>query len=557
MILGESATSCSIQPNGAGFPTARAGPLLCPAPLWEGDRTISQVSSVGRWTGVLALIALILLPACGGVAPSPTPAAQAALPAYWPTTGWRSTTPEEQGVDSQRLLAALQRVDEANINLRSLTVIRNGYVVLDAYYQPFTADRQYVMASVTKSVTGALVGIAVQEGKIKSITEPALSYFPELTVANRDARKDALTIESLLTMQPGLDCGDDVLNGRMEASPNWVQFTLDLPMKTDPGKNLVYCTAGTHLLSAILTRATGMSTRDYAQARLFGPLGIKATNYAWDTDPQGIAIGGYGLHLRPADMGKLGLLYLSGGKWDTAQVVPADWVAAATQIHAYGDNNKNYGYLFWLYPTHFAAEGLGEQKIMVVKDRNLVVVMTAAIDWHKSQPLEGLLTDYIIPAARSDTALPANPGALASLRNKVAALANPVQPVAAQPVLAAAVSGKTYMMEANDSGVDWVRITFEPGRAEAQVSVQSGGQEVQVLMGLDNVYRVTTNPQAGGAVALRGYWADDHTLVARKLDLTTMQEEEWRISFSGNTIQAQIEEKVFGAYSTDLRGVAK
>lgn len=518
---------------------------------------MNQVSFVGRWAGVLALIALILLPACGGVAPSPTPPAFAPLPAYWPTTGWRSTTPEEQGVDSQGLSAALQYVDEANINLRSLTVIRNGYVVLDAYYQPFTADRQGIVASVTKSVTGALIGIAIQEGKIKSVNERVLSYFPELTVANRDARKDALTIENLLSMQPGLDCSDDALNGGMERSPNWVQFTLDLPMKTDPGKNLVYCTAGTHLLSAILTRATGMGTRDYAQARLFDPLGIKATDYAWDADPQGIAIGGYGLHMRPGDMGKLGLLYLSGGKWDSTQVVPADWVTASTQIHAYGDNNKNYGYLFWHYPTYFAAEGMGEQKIMVVKDRNLVVVLTAAIDWHKGQPLEGLLTNYIIPMAKSDTALPANPSALANLRSKVATLANPVQPVAPLPAIAGQISGKTFVMDTNETGVESVTLTFETGSAEAMVSVVSGGQTVAVRMGLDNVYRITQDAQTGGQVALWGRWIDDHTLVARQFDPSTLEESEWRITFDGATLQAHIEEKVFGSFSYDLRGTAR
>ena len=160
-----------------------------------------------KWASALMPLALLLsglLSACSAEVPTLTPTippvpptATTALtptpaftePAYWPTTGWRTSTPEEQGVDSAKLLVALQHIQDAGINVRTITVIRNGYVVLEAANQPFTLDMSYNVKSVTKSVTGALFGIAIHEGKIKDVKQTVLSYFPELTIANRDKNK--------------------------------------------------------------------------------------------------------------------------------------------------------------------------------------------------------------------------------------------------------------------------------------------------------------------------------------------------------------------------------
>jgi CubicO group peptidase (beta-lactamase class C family) len=512
---------------------------------------------------------LNLLGACGDAAQPPatntsdtppstaTPPRPAPLPTYWPTEQWRLSTPEEQGVDSGRLLQALTYVDETNVNLRSLTVIRNGYIVLDAYYQPFTQDNLYPVASVTKSVIGALVGIAIEEGKIESVHQPLLSFFPEVVLTHRDPRKEAITIEDLLTMQPGLDCADDVLNFGMERSSNWVQYVFDLPMATDPGQELVYCTAGTHLLSALLTKATGMPAQEYAQLRLFDPLGISRSAYKWGSDPQGITLGGYGLQMHPHDMARLGLLYLNNGKWGDRQVVPHSWVAASTTVHAYGTDPKHYGYLFWVYPTHFAAEGYGEQKIQVVRDHNMVVVMTAAIDWKQGAPLEKLLKEYIIPAATSVAPLPPNETAFTQLKARVERLANPAEAVPPLPNIAKLISGKSYVMEKNEAGVEIITLVFEEGKAEAYASVTSAGQEVKAELGLDNLYRITKNPSSDSVIALVGRWEDGTTFLVRRLNFDTVDEEEWRLVFEGSHLQAHVEERVFGRYSFDLKGEAK
>jgi hypothetical protein len=310
-----------------------------------------------------------------------------------------------------------------------------------------------------------------------------------------------------------------------------------------------------------------MSTQEYAQSRLFGPLGIAASDISWGTDPQEINLGGYGLTIKPRDMAKLGLLYLNGGKWEGKQVVPQEWVAASSKAHATVQNDKNYGYLMWVYPTHFAAEGLGQQKIMVVKDRNMVVVVTAAIDFRKSPEndavIEKLLQGYIIPAAKADGELPPNPTAYGDLQKEVAYLADPVKPVQSLSELARKVSGKKYILQDNPLGWKSVAFTFEEGSPQAAVSLEAAGGvdgattvTQNVMIGMDNRFYVEKSPD-GGFAARRAYWLDDHTLGLRQVQsVPDLEETEMRAEFSEDSLKMHVEEAVFGHYSVDLVGSA-
>jgi len=256
-------------------------------------------------------------------------------------------------------------------------------------------------------------------------------------------------------------------------------------------------------------------------------------------------------------MAKFGLLYLYGGKWEGKQIIPKDWVATSTKVHAYGDNDKNYGYTFWVYPSHYGAEGLGDQVIQVVKDREMVVVMTAAIDWRKGQVLEDLLRDYIIPAAKSDSPLPANPPAFEDLQAKVRSLANPVQPVPALPETAERISGKTYVIEDNPAGWKSLTATFEEGSPLAHVTLVNAVGEVSVQVGLDNVYRIAKLPD-GNTIALRGQWEGGSTFVVRQLQSSpNVEEVEMSFDYKGNDLAIHAQETVFGNYTFDMKGAAK
>jgi hypothetical protein len=310
-------------------------------------------------------------------------------------------------------------------------------------------------------------------------------------------------------------------------------------------------------MSAILEKATGMSTAEFARTRLFEPLGIDMADIGWGTDPQGVTLGGYGIAIRPLDMAKLGMLYLYGGRWEGKQVVPAEWVEKSSRVQADTGNDKDYGYLWWVYPTHFAMEGYGEQKVMVVGDKEMVVVMTAAIDWHDEQVLEDVLRDYVIPAATSDGPLADNPAAYEALQERVAYWANPVEPVEPMSETAKRVMGKTYVIGENIWGWKEITMSFEEGSAEGTATLLQTGGQIEVKIGLDNVYRIT-GPMDGSWMGLKGGWVGENTFVGKQVQASPdVDEEEFTFVFEGDQVKIHGEETVFGRFSADAVGEIK
>lgn len=341
----------------------------------------------------------LVLSACSASTPIPTYVPTSPADNYWPTQGWRTSPPEERGMDSQTLTRMLERVKSKNLNLHSLLVIRGGYIVSESYFGSYQQDTRHTLYSCTKSFISTLVGIAIDRGKIADTKQRVLDFFPKLTVQNRDAPKDAMTLDDLLTMRSGLDWqeGDPVYNA-MYRSGDWVKYVLDKPMASAPGSQFVYCSGCSHVLSAILQQTTGQSTRDFAEQYLFKPLGIVDAN--WEADSKGIVIGGWGLNLTPREMAKLGYLYLRKGVWDGQQIVSSQWVETATQKHTATGGNTDYGYQWWTYPAlnGYMATGRYSQLIVVIPASDLVIVTTAAMD--DSGEIFKLIEQYIVPAIR-------------------------------------------------------------------------------------------------------------------------------------------------------------
>ena len=213
---------------------------------------------------VLVLVALILS-ACQPIMlqNSVMPSTAAQSPGQGSTdaevSGWPISTPEEQGVDSEKLLGALDFIRDEQIPVHSLLVMRDGKIVLDAYMHPYSPDTRHQIYSVTKSVLSALVGIAIEQGYIKNIDQPVVDFFPEWQIANLDENKQAMTLRHLLTMSSGLDFTNSVEDyEKMAASDNWGQHVLNLPMAAKPGAEFVYCDGCAHLVGFILAQATGM-----------------------------------------------------------------------------------------------------------------------------------------------------------------------------------------------------------------------------------------------------------------------------------------------------------
>lgn len=469
---------------------------------------------------------------------------------------WQTSSPEEQGMDS----AALARLVESGgpRGMDSFLLVRHGKIVTEAYYAPFRAGLKHRVNSVTKSVVGSLVGIALSEGKLQSPGQPMLDFFAGRPIANLDDRKKAITLQDLLDMESGIEWVEP-FSGRpeslfaMERSRDWQQFILDRPMAATPGSLFDYNSGNPHLLSAILSKVTGGSALDYAREKLFGPLGIE--DVRWRSDPQGISTGGFGLYLLPRDMARIGALYLRGGAWGADRILPAAWIDkvrhATVDMHQSWAPNLRYANLFWVMPDKgvFMAVGFHRQLIVVMPALDIVAVTTAssrlsgpAHVW--TSPRFGLaaLLDDIAAAVKSDSALPANPAALADLAGRIrdAATEKPT-PAGEASALAKAISGKVYRFKDNALRVNSFSLTLtgaDPSyqyeaRAEPGAPVERYGGPI----GLDGLYK-EGGRRLFGPSAAKGAWLDDRTFV---LDLQTLGNDDAArvtLAFEGKTVDA-------------------
>lgn len=266
--------------------------------------------------------------------------------------------------------------------LYSLLVSWRGELVLERYYNGRKASSLANIKSASKSVVSALVGIAIGRGHVRGVDEPIASFFPELAKGDQNSVKKRITIEDLLTMQSGLETTSNRNYGAWVLSRNWVQHALSRPVVSEPGTFMVYSTGNTHLLSAILTKATGKSTWQFAQEGLAQSLGFSLAR--WPQDPQGIYFGGNDMLMTPRQMLAFGEMYLHQGVFNGRQIVPRRWVEASFKPHAQStrERERQYGYGWWIrelagYRTYYAW-GYGGQFIFVVPDLHLVVVTTSS-----------------------------------------------------------------------------------------------------------------------------------------------------------------------------------
>jgi len=306
---------------------------------------------------------------------------------YWPTKEWQVTDPEKQDMDVNALNQISSYVQDSGLDVDSVIVVRHGYIVYEKYFRaPWDKDKVHNIFSCTKSVMGTLVGIAVQQGKIKSLNDKMVDYFPNRTIQNLDKRKRSITLLNLMTMKGGFDWAErtfpygDPRNPWTQAlrSDDTIQFVLDKPMATQPGTVWAYNGGYSQIFSAIVTNKTGMNTLEFAKKTLFSPLGI--TKFTWRTDRQGIYDAGGGLMLAPRDMAKYGYLILNRGFWEGKQIIPADFVAESVKTHTTFNPNAGYGYeSWWTIPLdgYYYAAGIRGQRIYVMEKQDMVVVTTA------------------------------------------------------------------------------------------------------------------------------------------------------------------------------------
>jgi CubicO group peptidase (beta-lactamase class C family) len=312
-----------------------------------------------------------------------------------------------------------QELETQYRNINGLVIVRKGYIAFEKYSNGFGPNDTHHVASVTKSVISALIGVAIDKGYIKSVDQKVLEFFPEYTVGANDFVKRSITIRHLLTMTaPYAWKTNNALRfeplDRLRRQRDWVTYTLNILGQGGPIGRFQYCTAGPHLLSAILTKTTKLSAREFANQHLFGPLGIQeiADNpmqacgledvflkvKGWIHDPSGYTVGGWGLTITPRDMARLGYLYLNGGVWDGKQVISKAWIDESTAL-----NQNKYGYLWWLRDENgvsaFSALGSGGNVICCIPQKDMVVTVASKVTGKPYDPWT-LIEDFILPAIK-------------------------------------------------------------------------------------------------------------------------------------------------------------
>jgi CubicO group peptidase (beta-lactamase class C family) len=387
----------------------------------------------GSVRAAVLTFAYVLVVGCTGGADRP--AAEAAGPPerdYWPTDDWRTADPADHGFDAEELAAVEGMVDEAYTSVRSILIVRDGFVVYERYWQGLDAADGHDLRSVTKSVVSALVGIALADGSIESLDQTVGELLADHMPADADPRMATVTVRHLLAMTSGLPAddpssgGDPAVLDRIDQSPDRARASLQVPLTAEPGSRWAYSNVSSDLLAVIVAETTGRSVLDFARERLFGPIGTsldgafepivvgwpptpeqieqyQTSRVAWPQDAQGYHWGSAGLRLATRDLASLGYLYLNGGARDGDQIVPADYVRDST---APGETPtgavEDYGWQWWIPEAGdhgaFFARGHGGQVIEVVPDLDLVVVVTSDPEVPRGDG-HGLVDNFIVPAA--------------------------------------------------------------------------------------------------------------------------------------------------------------
>lgn len=474
------------------------------------------------------------------------PACKTGTPAYWPTEQWQTSTPEAQGIDSAQLVKMLAYIEKNRLDIDSILIIRNGYIVLDVPIYPFDSVSKHHLYSCTKSVVSTLIGIAIDKKFIRGVQQPVLDFFPEKSFQNMNEEKGNLLLEHLLTMSTGLKTRDNDLYGNegmiaVQQTDDWVQYILDLPMTNPPGEVFDYSNLSSFLLSAIIQKATGVTAREFAEKNLYDPLGIK--DYRWRENPQGITLGYSDLWLHPRDLAKIGYLFLNRGKWENTQIVSAGWVAEATKQHIRtGTFQEGYGYQWWIKSEAiYMALGHGGQYLFAAPEKNLVAVITSHLPDHSFGIPDVLFKYFIHPAFSSDKPLAENNQAREDLKNIVEKLQNPPPPGETQSAeIAALISEKEYILEENDLQVVSLIFFFNEDNTFLKIKYPDREETIEIGPGNQYAYSLLTS---GDKVACKGNWEYEGTFCFSLVSIGNLLEETVTCIFEDNKVRLMINDR--------------
>jgi CubicO group peptidase (beta-lactamase class C family) len=428
--------------------------------------------------------------------------------------------PELQGVKSSGILDFIHAVESEKLNLHSLMVLRYGKVLAEGWWAPYQPDLKHTLYSLSKSFTSSAIGFAVAEGKI-SVTDKVISFFPDQVPAEISVNLGNMKVQDLLTMRTG-HAKDSTPALRDAENPNWVKSFLAYPVEHEPGTFFVYNSGATYMLSAIIQKLTGQTLLEYLTPRLFKPLDIVGAD--WETDPNGVNTGGWGLRVKTEDIAKFGQLYLQKGVWDGARVLPEKWVEEATSAHVPSkgtdsDWEQGYGYQFWRC-RHDAYRGDGAfgQYCIVLPEKDMVIAITS--ETGDMGAIMNQIWKHILPAVQKSPLT--DKSGQAELKKKISTLALAMPTLKSSPLLAKINNGR-FDFKDNDLKIKTVALSFDNRGCTFKLTDDLGTHTIGCGMGEWKVgktnlsvlpLKLVSTPVPGEKetrIAATGTWQNDNT----------------------------------------------
>jgi CubicO group peptidase (beta-lactamase class C family) len=393
------------------------------------------------------------------------------------------TTPETGGIASLAILEFLDAIDARNLELHSLMLLRRGQVLAEGWWAPYTPPRRHMLYSLSKSFLSTAAGLAISEGSF-ALDDSVVKFFPEEAPTVISDNLAAMQVRHLLSMSTG-HAEDKTGILRNDPDGNWVRAFLAEPVEYEPGTHFCYNSAATYMVSAILHKTTGSTALDFLEPRLLAPLGI--TDAVWETDPQGISVGGWGLSIRTEDIARFGELHRQRGVWHEQEIVPADWVERATRTQVPNGNQpdsdwqQGYGYQFWRCRNGaYRADGAFGQFCVVMPNQEAVFVTTAKVS--DLQAVLDILWDKLLPAMTSHP-LPPDDAARERLQERLSGLSLPAPEGQSRTGTADIVNGRTYRFAQNDQGIVSIKPAFTDDSVTLTVEDPAGAHTVTAGLG--------------------------------------------------------------------------
>jgi len=446
------------------------------------------------------------------------------------------STPEAQGVSAKAVLEFVEALDQVDA-MNSFMLVRHGKVIAEGWWAPYRAQDNHELYSLSKSFTSTAVGMAVAEGKL-SIDDEVLKFFPDDAPDKPSANLKAMRVRDLLTMSTGNQ--DEIPTAADKISAK-AFLTNAVPHK--PGTHFKYNTPATFMLSAIVQKQTGQTVLDYLRPRLFEPLGI--TQPVWNTNFQGISLGGYGLSVRTEDIARFGQLYLQKGKWNGQQLIPKDWIEMATSRQVSNGSNpqsdwdQGYGFQFWRCRNGaYRGDGAFGQYCVVLPEQDAVIAITSGVK--DMQGVLNLVWEKLLPAFPVRESDRPYMGTISGKELKARLSTLTLRPAEGTETssLAAKVLGQQFVFPANEQKLEAITVMTNSDGKGIRVAIQAGGSKSEFAAGYREWQkgRVTFGTYTNAPIATTWAWSAEDTLVIKQCFTETPYYATYKLRLDGDQL---------------------